>query len=139
MYQKDYVLRMIEMIRELIMGILGLIKKGDFEKAGDKIETLYYDFLKEDSAFFTTIPAKELTQKLLQEHNYTNGHLEILAWLFDAEAELELARGNNKMSIEFSQKSLILFEFIEIEQKTYSFDREEKLKMIRNRIESLTH
>jgi hypothetical protein len=128
---------MIEMIRELIMGILGLIKKGDLENAGEKIDNLYYDFLKEDAAFFTSIPAEELTKKLLQEHNYTHGHLEILAWLFDAEAELELARGNRKMSLEFSQKSLILFEFIEIEQKTYSFDREEKLKMIRNRIESM--
>jgi len=137
MYQKDYVLRMIEMIRELIMGILGLIKKGDLDIAGEKIDNLYYDFLKEDSAFFTSIPAGELTEKLLQEHNYTHGHLEILAWLFDAEAELELARGNRKMSLEFSRKSLILFEFIENEQKSYSFDREGKLKMIRNRIKSL--
>ena len=137
MYQKDYVLRMIEMIRELIMGILGLIKKGDLDIAGEKIDNLYYDFLKEDSAFFTSIPAGELTEKLLQEHNYTHGHIEILAWLFDAEAELELARGNRKMSLEFSRKSLILFEFIENEQKSYSFDREGKLKMIRNRIKSL--
>ena len=137
MYQKDYVLRMIEMIRELIMGILGLIKKGDLDIAGEKIDNLYYDFLKEDAAFFTTIPAEELTKKLLQEHNYTHGHLEILAWLFDAEAELELARGNRKMSLEYSRKSLILFEFIENEQNTYSFDREEKLKMIRDRIKSL--
>jgi|WetSurSiteA1Bulk_404760.scaffolds.fasta_scaffold21061_2 hypothetical protein len=137
MYQKDYVLRMIEMIRELIMGILGLINKGELDKAGEKIDILYYDFLKEDAAFFTLIPSKELTKKLIQEHNYTHGHLEILAWLFDAEAELELARGNNGMSLEFSQKAWILFEFVENEQKSYSFDREEKLKMIRNRIKSL--
>ena len=137
MYQKDYVLRMIEMIKDLIMGILGLIKKGDLENAGEKIDNLFYDFLKEDSAFFTTIPAEELTKKLLQEHNYTHGHLEILAWLFDAEAELELARGNRKMSLEFSQKSLILFEFIENEQKTYSLEKEEKMNGIRDRIRSL--
>lgn len=137
MYQKDYVLRMIEMIRELIMGILGLIKKGDLEIAGEKIDNLYYDFLKEDAAFFTSIPAEELTRKLLQEHNYTHGHLEILAWLFDAEAELELARGNRKMSFEFSQKSLILFEFIENEQKSYSLDKNEKITAIKNRIKLL--
>ena len=124
---------MIEMIRELIMGILGLIKKGDLDIAGEKIDNLYYDFLKEDAAFFTSIPAEELTKRLLQEHNYTQGHLEILAWLFDAEAELELARGNIKMSQEFSHKSLTLFEFIEYEQKTYSLERTEKIEALKKR------
>jgi hypothetical protein len=128
---------MIEMIRELIMGILGLIKKGDLDIAGEKIENLYYDFLKEDSAFFTSIPVEDLTKKLLQEHNYTHGHLEILSWLFDAEAELEMARGNRKMSLEFSRKSLILFEFIENEQKTYSLEKNEQITAIKNRIELL--
>jgi len=137
MYQKDYILRMLEMIRELIMGILGLIKKGDLEKAGDQLDRLYYDFLKEDSAFFTAIPAGELTQKLLHEHNYTEGHLEILAWLFDTEAELNLARGNKEMCLEFSRKSLKLFEFIDNEQKTYSAGRLGKMTSIRNRIKSL--
>jgi hypothetical protein len=33
MYQKDYILRMIEMLGEMIAGILGLIKKGEFEQA----------------------------------------------------------------------------------------------------------
>ena len=134
MYQKDYILRMIEMIRVLIMGILGLIKKGELDLAGEKIDNLYYDFLKEDSAFFTFIPAEELTEKLLQEHNYTHGHLEILAWLFDAEAELELARGNNKLSHEFSQKALTLFEFLNNEQNIYSLERAEKIEALRKRI-----
>jgi hypothetical protein len=128
---------MIEMIRDLIMGILGLIKKGDLVKAGDEIDRLYQDFLREDSSFFLSIPAKDLTQKLLQEHNYTHGHLEILAWLLDTEAELDIARGDIKKSLELSQKSLILFEFIENEQKTYSFDKAGKIVAIKKRIESL--
>ena len=136
MYQKDYILRMIEMIRELIMGILGLIKKGELDIAGEKIDNLYHDFLKEDSAFFTFIPSGELTKKLLQEHNYTHGHLEILAWLFDAEAELEHARGNNELSLEFSRKALILFEFLDNEQNSYSLEKAEKIEALRKRIES---
>jgi hypothetical protein len=134
MYQKDYILRMVEMIRDLIMGILGLIRKGDLEKAGDEIDRLYHNFLKEDSAFFTALSAKDLTTKLLKDHNYNYGHLEMLAWLFDAEAELELARGNEKLCVEFSQKELILFEFIDVEQKTYSLERAEKIEAIKKRI-----
>jgi hypothetical protein len=137
MYQKDYILRMIEMLGDLIAGILGLIKKGEYKKASEQLGKIYYDMLKEDAAFFRTIPEDELTHKLLKEHNYTNGHLEILAELFNAEAEMEVAQGNRSGCLEYSKKSLILFEFIDREQKTYSLERTEKMAAIRNRIETL--
>jgi hypothetical protein len=137
MYQKDYILRMIEMLGELIAGILGLIKKGKFEQASGKLDNLYYEMLKEDSAFFKDIPEKELTGKLLHQHNYTNGHLEILAELFNAEAELCMAQDNKAGAIEYSKKSLRLFGFIDTEERTYSEVRINKMEGIRNRIISL--
>jgi hypothetical protein len=137
MYQKDYILRMIEMLGDLIAGILGLIKKGEFEKAADKLENLYLDMLKEDSAFFRDIPIDELTDRLLHRHNYTNGHLEVLAELLNAEAELCLSQGNKTGSLEYSRRSLRLFEFIDAEYKTYSQDRIDKIAAIRNRIKIL--
>ena len=126
---------MIEMIGDLIAAILGLIKKGDYEQASEQLGKIYYDMLKEDAAFFRSIPADKLTNRLLKEHNFTNGHLEILAELFNAEAELELAQGNKNGSLEYLIKSLTLFEFIDTEQKTFSFARSEKMAAIRNRIE----
>jgi hypothetical protein len=137
MYQKDYILRMIEMLGDLIAGILGLIKKGEFEKATDKLENLYLGMLKEDSAFFRDIPIDELTDRLLHQHNFTNGHLEVLAELLNAEAELCLAQGNKTGSLEYSRRSLRLFEFIDAEYKTYSQDRIDKIAAIRNRIKML--
>jgi hypothetical protein len=137
MYQKDYILRMIEMIGDLIAGILGLIRKGDFNKASEEIGKIYHDVFREDSSFFMKIPEENLTHKLLREHNYTNGHLEILAELFNIEAELEFARGNKKESLILFSKSLILFEFIDNEQKTFSFERIKKMELIRERIKEL--
>jgi hypothetical protein len=137
MYQKDYILRMIEMLGQLIAGILGLIKKGDFEQAEDKLENLYYTMLKEDSAFFRDIPVDDLIDRLLHEHNYTNGHLEVLAELFNAEAELRLAKGEKSETLEYSQKSLRLFEFIDSEYKTYSRERIDKINAIKERIKTL--
>jgi hypothetical protein len=137
MYQRDYVLRMIEMIGDLIAGIMGLIRKGKLEKASKELGDVYRQMLREDSSFFSSIPAEEMTDTLLQQHNYTNGHLEILAELFNAEAELKLAQGNKTGSLEYSVKSLMLFEFIDMEQKTFSFEREEKINGIRKRIENL--
>jgi hypothetical protein len=138
MYQKDFILRIIEQLGRLIAGILGLIKKGEYDYAGEQLENLYYEMLQRDASFFTEIPETELTQRLLHDHNYTNGHLEILAELFNVEAELRLAKGYTQECLEYSGKSLKLFEFIDAEYKTYSPDRLNKIKTIRERITTVT-
>jgi hypothetical protein len=137
MYQKDYILRMIEMLGDLLAAIFGLVRKGEFVQASEKIEKIYYDMLREDASFFRSIPKEDMTRKLLEDHNYTNGHLEILAELFNAEAELQLAQGNTPGCLEYSEKSLLLFEFIDLRQKTLSMDRIDKMIRIRERMEKL--
>jgi len=137
MYQKDYILRMVKMFGEMIAAILGLIKKGEYKQASLRLDKIYYDMLKRDSSFFHRIPEEELTSKLLRDHNFTNGHLEILAGLFDADAELELAQGNRTESMEYSRKSLIIYEFIDKEFKIYSQERITRMSEIKARIEAL--
>jgi hypothetical protein len=134
MYQKDYILRTIEMAGRMIAAILGLIKKGELTKASEDINNLYYDFLQQDADFFRDLPLDRLTETLLQEHNYTNGHLEILADLFNAEAELCLAQNNRPGSIGYSNKALRLMEFIDKEYKTYSQERIDKMDAIKKRL-----
>jgi hypothetical protein len=134
MLQKDYILRMVEMLGELIAAILGLIKKGEFPKAEQSLEKLYYDFLKQDASFFRSIPKEKLTEKLIGEHNYTNGHLEILAELFYVEAELQYAKRDKEISADFYEKSVHLFEFIDSESKTFSTEHQNKIIAIKKRI-----
>lgn len=137
MYQKDFILRMIEMLAELVAGILGLIKKGDFQKASQSIDSAYQDLLKEDSSFFNKIPLKKLTDNLIQEHNYTNGHLEILPELFYTQAELLMAQKKCSESIEFYQKSLYLLEYVLKETQTFSIEKQLKISTLKNRIAEL--
>jgi hypothetical protein len=137
MYQKDYILRMIEMLGELIRAILGLIVKGNFEQAEEKISEAYLTFLRKDASFFHLIPREKLTSTLLTEHNYTNGHLEILAELFYAEACLQDARGNLPECLVMYEKSLTLFSFTDENIRTYSEDRIEKIEKIRSRISDI--
>jgi hypothetical protein len=91
-------------------------------------------FLKQDAAFFQNIPKNELTTKLLKEHNFTNGHLEILSELFYTQAELSYSQGNQTDSIEFYEKSLILADFVIKETKTFSLEKQSKISLIQNRI-----
>ena len=102
------------------------------KKASEELTNLYYDLLKEDVAFFKQIPAENLTQKLLEEHNYTNGHLEILAELFNAEVELCFSKNDAAGTKEFADKSLRLFTFIDTESKTYSKERIDKMERLRS-------
>ncbi len=134
MYQKDYILRMIEMMADLIAAVLSLIRKGHYPQATRAIENAFYDFLKKDAAFFNRIPKEDLTGTLLKEHNFTNGHLQILSELFYAQAELSAAQGKRDDSVQFYEKSLILLEFIEKDSKTFSVERQERISLIRNRI-----
>ena len=137
MYQKDYILRMIEMLGELIRAILGLITRGNFQQAEEKLNEAYLTFLRKDASFFHLIPVEKLTSTLLTEHNYTNGHLEILAELFYAEARLQDARGKHSESLVMYEKSLALFSFADENIRTYSEDRIEKIEKVRNRISEI--
>jgi len=125
---------MIEMLGELIAAILGLIRKGEYNKASENLSQIYYDMLKQDAVFFRNIPESELTNKLLKEHNYTNGHLEILAELFYAEAELSLARSDTESTLAYTRKALLLFEYIDIAYKTYSQVRINKINTLHQRL-----
>jgi tetratricopeptide (TPR) repeat protein len=133
MLQRDYILRMIEMIGELIAGVLGLIKKGDYQKASNTLDQAYYNFLKEDAAFFRNIPTEKLTKNLLQEHDYSYGHLEILSELFYALAELFKAEGKTAEAREYYEKSLILPEFVMKEEKVFSLEREERINLLKEK------
>jgi len=137
MYNKDYILRMIEMIGDLIAGILGLIKNGDLQKAEQTLDDAYYDFLKEDASFFRKIKTEKLTEELIEKHNYTNGHLEILSELFFAEAELLAAKGDKDKAIEYYEKSLLLLDFVLETTKSFSFDKQSKFLLLQNRIAQL--
>jgi len=134
MFQKDYILRMIEMIGDLIAALLGLIKKGDFEQAEKMIERGYLEILRRDASFFKLIPKEQLTDKLLGDHHYTNGHLEVLSELFFAEATLNEAQNKLNNSLICYEKSLTLLEFLEKEDKTWSAKREDRIKLLHEKI-----
>jgi hypothetical protein len=135
MYSRDYILRMIELIGQLIAAILGKIRKGEYDTASRNLSNLYYDVLKEDAAYFRNLNEKDITSGLLKDHDYTSGHLEILGELFNAEAELCLARNDKNGCLEYSRKSLLLLEFVDSETKTYSLERINKMESIRKRMD----
>jgi hypothetical protein len=134
MYQRDYILRMIEMLAQVIAAILKLIKTGDLRQASQRLQSAYGMAFQHEALKLKTLPEEGLVDTLLQEYLYTNGHLEMLAELFYADAELLLAENKISESMSFYRKSLALFEYIEKEYRSYSQERQDKMQAIREKL-----
>lgn len=135
MYQRDYILRMIEMMAQFIAAILAILRKGSIPQARQMLETAYYDFLKQDAAFFHGIPEDRLTDELMGQHHFTHGHLELLSELFYAEGEVEQSAGNHDLSLACYRKALKLVQFIVDNSDTFSPIREERILLLRSKIQ----
>lgn len=139
MYQKDYILRMIEMLGDFLRAIFGLINKGNYKQAAQEINEVYLNLLRSDAAFFRNIPADELTSTLIGEHHFMNEHLEVLAELFYAEAVIAEARNQEPESLDYYKKSLLLYEFIDNAYNIFSFDRQSRMNLIRKKTGKTEH
>lgn len=136
MYNKDYIIRMMEMIADLIAALLGFIKKGDLEKGSHLLNSAYRDLLQQDAAYFHLIPASDLTEVLLREHHFTNDHIKVLSDLFYAEGELQLAKANRPMAQECFEKSLLLLDFVEQDTSTFSLPIQKRRQTLLQKIEN---
>ncbi len=137
MYQKDYILRMIEMFGEFMQALFGMIRKGQYKKASLAIENAYTELLQKNSAEILHIPSEALVTTLQHEHRFNEQQIEIVAGLLYAEAELLLRQKHLSESRENYQKSLLIYEFLDETQKTYSQERQETLETLRKRISEM--
>lgn len=108
------------MMADFIRAILALIGKRDFDKAEQMLENAYVDFLKQEAAFFLSIPVELLTEKLLKEHHFTHSHLEVLAELMLLEAELCITSERSDQAVDYLNRSHALYNFLVNESGTYS-------------------
>lgn len=127
MYQKDYILRMIEAFAKMIAGIIGLIKKGDREGAIHKIMETYDTILK--------INPEELYQyddpawyRFCNERNLDE--LEMVAELFKLEGEIRMDAGNPEEGLRLLFRSLELFKYVDGQSHTFSVIRFEKISSL---------
>ena len=137
MYQKDYILKMIEMLGKFIAAIFDRISNGKFNEAEELLDESYETLLKESAAKFTFIPKEQLTEQLLSEYHFVNEQLEILAILFKIEGDLRFAQKNFNLSADFLEKSLILLEFLDNNSKLYSMERKSNIDELKKKINLL--
>jgi hypothetical protein len=129
---------MLEMMAELLAILLGLIKKGDTQQAQKRINNAYRDFLKQDAVFFDAISADEMINELLEKHDYTNDHLNILSQLFYVEGEVSIKTQNQERGKLMFAKALKILNYLDQTEANFSLERNNRIQQVSDRLNQLS-
>ncbi len=134
MYQKDYILRMIEMFGEMLAGIFGLLRKKRYEEASQAIENAYTELLRKNATEILKVDDEKLMVVLQKDFGFNQQQLEVLAGLLHAEAELNFMQKHFIKSKSLFWKSLTILKYLDKEQKIYSIERQNQIADIEKKM-----
>ena len=125
MYQKDYILRVIEACSDALARIIGLKKEGKNSLALDEIKKTYSEILKINVDDILTTTANEIADIEIEK-------LEMISDLLKVEAEVEFNEGNEQKAIILFKKALEILILVDEKQTTFSFERKNKITELKN-------
>lgn len=124
--EKDYLMRQLLMLFEVIQKILRYRKKGEKGKAMEEVK-YFYNCLKIDKNL-GEMGIEELVQFLEKEKKLTNEHIELLAFVLKEQGELT---GDDQTRKDYFQKSYFLLNKVERESTSFSMERQMKIAELR--------
>jgi len=136
MYQKDYIMRMIEAFAKMVAGIIGLIKKGDPDGALAGIKETYDTILKINPEDLYQYDDPEWYQ-FCNEKNLDE--LEMIAELLKLEGEIRMDSDNSEKSLRLLYRSLELFNYVDGQSGTFSVVRSEKISSLKEMLSGADH
>jgi len=120
--ERDFLMRQLMMLFEVIEKIIRYRKKGEKEKAEDEIE-YFYSSLNIESEI-RSMSIENLLKFLENEKKLTNEHIEMIAFVLKEQGELSESDENK---VDFFRKAYFLLDKVERESITYSMDRQMKM------------
>ncbi|WP_347838358.1 hypothetical protein [uncultured Draconibacterium sp.] len=120
--EKDYLMRQLMLLFEVIQKILRYRKKGEVEQAEEEIQR-FYSFLKIDEVI-EKLSIEELTELLETKKELGNEQIEMVAFVLKEQGELTQEK---ERKINFFRKAYFLLSKVERESTSFSMDRQMKL------------
>lgn len=124
--ERDYLMRQLKMLFEVIQRILHYRKKGEKEQAMEEIKTFYHYLNITENVHTMSIEA--LLNLLVTERKLTNSQLEMVALVLKEQGELA---DNEEQQLDFFSKAYFFLEKVERESTSFSMDRQMKLAELR--------
>jgi hypothetical protein len=131
MYERDYIMRMVEAFSKIIARILGLKENGELHKAEALILDAYNTILKVDPESLHSFNQNDWEQFC---HQRTPEELEMIAELLKLEGETKIDSGNPEGVCQLMLKSLELLRWVEKQSDTFSLSRFEKISLLEERL-----
>jgi len=125
--ERDYLMRQLMMLFDVIQKIFNFRKKGQKEEAEEQIR-YFYNFLKLETQILDK-NIEELLGFLVSEKKFTNNHIEMIAFVLKEQGELE---EKTEQKLDFFRKSYFLLEKVDRESTSFSMDRQMKLAELRD-------
>ncbi|UII30860.1 hypothetical protein LVD17_21435 [Fulvivirga ulvae] len=133
MMQRDFILKELEKLSILLAKLMGLKQDGKTAEA----EKLINNYFEQTSGIgideLEALNDSEVTAFLTNTRKLTTIEFKVLAELCFQAAEFTSPSCSLK-SISLYKKSLVMLEHITAAEKTFDFEREEKVKLIRAKI-----
>ena len=123
--ERDYLMRQLMMLLEVIQRIFRMRKKGDKEEALKEVK-YFYNILKVEGNF-QVLSMNEILE-ILEKKKFTNEQIEMIAFVLKEQGELE---SEENKRLDFFKKSYFLLEKVERESTSFSMDRQMKLGELR--------
>lgn len=124
--EKDYLMRQLMMLFEVIQKIIRHRKKGENENAQEQIN-YFYSCLKIDEDI-KTMNIEALLDLLVNIKKLTNEHIEMVAFVLKEQGELA---GTTETKLDFFRKAYFLLDKVDRESITFSMDRQMKIADLR--------
>lgn len=124
--EKDFIMRQLMMLFEVIHKILRYRKKGEEEEAQEQI-AYFYSCLKIDDEV-SELNIEDLVRFLEKEKKFTNDQIELVAFVIKEQGEMA---ENKDQQIDYFRKAFFFLEKVERESISFSMDRQMKLAELR--------
>mgnify|MGYP003563505464 CR=1 FL=1 len=130
MFQRDYILRLIEEFAKFLAAITGLKADGNLEEALKKIDEAYNELLEVNPKMIKSLREDEVLDYLQKEKEYDKQQLNMVAELLYQEGMIYVEEGDPVSAGNVLKKSKILIGYLMDNDSTFSFDWYEKLHEI---------
>ncbi len=124
--ERDYLMRQLLMLFEVIQKILRYRQRGEKEPALDQINYFYKCLKMDEQVREKSI--EDLLNYLVSERKFTNEHLEMIAYVLKEQGELEESASQK---FDFFRKAYFLLDKVERESVTFSMERQMKLSELK--------
>lgn len=130
MIQKDLIQRLIQDISRFAVKMMGL--KG--EEALEVVNEVLADDLKIDSDYLSGLTPENVLEKLHKDKGFNVHQIEYIAEILAKKGEVLIGLNQIESGKYTIKKALILFDFVDQKEQTYSIERQTKIQKIKQLI-----